>query len=423
MIEAQGSSPLSGEVAAQPPEKRRFALFQPLRSRDFRLIWGGFTLSLLAFQLSFVGIAWLTLQLTGSPLSTGGVLAAAAVPRGVLGLLAGAASDRFGARRIGVISSLVRVAAMGSLAALALKGVVNMPEIYALAVVFGGADAFYGPSRASLLPQTVSDDQLEPATALEQTTQALGSLLGPALAGVVVAKLGAGYALGGDALLFIGVTFATAAVRVGAPRAQAEGAPVGLVGDIVAGLRYVFGDPLLRALIVLVSAMTLAANGPVDVGLAALARYHLGGPAAFGIMLAGFGAGSLVGSLLAGVLPPGRLFRRILLAALFFAVGMPLLGVVPSVVYATLLTVGLGVVAGVISVLASAWIMRRTDASMMGRVMSLLMVTTVGLSPLSLAISGAIAQFSIPLVFLASGALMLAAAAGGAMSRTVREAE
>lgn len=404
------------------PAAARPSLLTPLRQRDFRLLWTGLTLSLVAGQLSYIGLAWLTLQLTGSPLAMGGVLAAEAIPQGVLGLLAGAVCDRLGPRRTGVASSVVRVSAMGILAALALSHSAHMTEIYAIGIMFGAASAFYSPSRASLIPQSVSAEQLQAANSLEQSTQALGGLVGPALAGLIVARLGAGYALGADALLFVGVTLTTAAVRIGAPRNRADGAPTGILGDVVAGLRYAFTDPVLRSLILLATAMTFAIQGPIDVGLAAEARYRLGGAVAFGVTLAAFGGGSLAGSLLAGLLPPGRILLRLLGTALTFAIGMPLLGLAPNLLIAGLLAAGMGVSAGAISVAATTWLMQRTAPEMMGRLLSVLQVAQVGLSPLSLAIAGAVTQVSIPLVFVGSGAIILATVLLGATSRTVREA-
>lgn len=398
-------------VAAAPA---RTSLRAPVRVREFRLFWLGFTASLVADQLSLVGLAWLALQLTGSPLATGGVLTAAAVPRGALGLLGGAVADRFGPRKVGVLTSAARVITMGSLAALAVTGTARMLEVYALAFLFGAGDAFYGPTRGSLLPRTVPAEQLEAANSIEGSTQALANLVGPAVAGLLVAKAGAGFALAGDAGLYVLVTVATAALRVGAADRGDGDARLSIWADVLSGLRYVWHDPVLRTLIIVASAMTVAVTGPIDVGLTALARYRLGGPIGLGVMFAGFGAGSLAGSLLAGMLPPGRVLNRLVAVGLVFAVGMPLLGVAPNLPVALALTLVMGVAAGLINVIATTWLMRRTDQAMMGRLFSVIMVTQVSMSPLSLAGAGALAQVGVPFVFAAAGAVMLVGAAAAA---------
>jgi MFS family permease len=406
---------------ALPAAAARTSLLDPLRGRDFRLLWSGTILSLLGDGLTRVALTWLVLQLTGSPLATGGVLAAAAIPSGVLGLLGGAAADRFGARRIGVLTTLVRCGGMGLLAALVLSHTVLLVEIYALAIAFGAADAFYGPSRASLIPRTVPDEQLEAANGLEGTANSLLMLIGPALGGLLVAKAGSGYAFLADAVLMAVVVLLTARLRAGEAIAADGGQPTTLLGDVAAGLRYAFSDPVLRTLIVLVTAMTFAINGPESVGFAALARIRWGGPISLGLTLGAFGAGSLVGSLLAGMLPPGRVLLKLVGVGVVFSAGLALIGFAPNVGVAMALTAGMGVAGGLINVIGGSWLMRRTAPAMMARLMSLMMVTSVGAAPLSLAVAGAIAQYNVTWMFVGAGALMLTASLAALASRTVRE--
>jgi len=406
-------------VAAAAPV--RTSLLAPLAVRDFRLLWAGSVVSLLGDGLGRIALTWLVLQMTGSPLATGGVLAASAVPSGVLGLLGGATADRFGARRIGVLTTLVRTAGMGLLAVLVLSRTVQLAEIYVLAIAFGAADAFYGPSRASLIPRSVSSEQLEAANGLEGTSTSLLSLIGPAAGGLLVAKAGPGFAFAANAALMAIVVLLTARLQVGEALRSLEGEPTTLLGDVAAGLRYAFSDPVLRALIVMVTAMTFAISGPESVGFAALARIRWGGPIALGLTLGSFGAGSLVGSLLAGMLPPGRVLLKLVGVGVVFSFGLALIGFAPNVGVAMALTAGMGLAGGLINVVGSSWLMRRTEPAMMARLMSLLMVTGVGAAPLSLAAAGAVAQYSVTVLFVGAGALMLAASLAALASRTVRE--
>lgn len=399
----------------------RWALLAPLQGRDFRLLWSGTVLSLVGDGLAGIALTWLALQLTGSPLATGGVLAASAIPRGALGILGGAVADRFGARRVGVITTVVRSAGMGMLALLVLSGLARIGEVYVLAVVFGVADAFYGPSRGSLLPRSVPAEQLEAANGLEGSASSLFSLLGPALGGLLVAKAGTGYAFLADAILYIGVTILTAELRIG-PASRDDGqVPATLLGDVLAGLRYAFGDPVLRVLLIVVTAMTFAMSGPESVGLATLAKIRWGGAVALGLSLGAFGAGSLIGSLVAGMLPPGRVLLRLVGVGVVFSLGLALIGVAPNLPAAMALTAGMGLFGGVINVIGGSWLMRRTDPAMMGRVVSLLMVTSVAAVPLSMAAAGVIAQLSVTLLFALAGAVMLVASLAALASRTVRE--
>lgn len=417
------TSPPSGEESRAPMggERAGISLLGPLRGHDYRLLWSGSVLSSLADGLTGVALVWLALQMTGSPLAAGGVLAASALPRGGLGILGGAVADRFGPRRVGVLTTLVRALGMGVLASLVLSRTVQLAELYMLAVVFGAADAFFGPSRASLIPRTVPAEQIEAANALEQSALSLLNLIGPAAGGLLVAKTSTGYAFLADALLYIGVTVLTFQLRTGSAQPGGDEVRKGILGEVMAGLRYTLGDPVLRTMIVVVTAMTFAISGPETVGFAAQARLHWGGAFALGLTLGAFGGGSLIGSLLAGMLPRGRVLLRLVPVGITFAVGLALIGVAPNVFVAMALTAAMGVAGGAINVIGSSWLMRRTEPAMMGRVMSLLMVTGVAFAPLSQAAAGAVAQVNVTLMFSLAGAVMLAASLSALLSRTVRE--
>lgn len=395
-------------------------LLGPLRRRNFLLLWSGGGASMLADQLSLVALAWLSLQLTGSPLTVGGVLTAAAIPRGVLMLLGGTVADRIGGQSLSLLTAAARVITMGLLAGLVLAQVVQLWEVYVLAFAFGVADAFYGPARGSLVPRTVDSEQLEAANSLSGITQALTGLLGPALGGLLVARAGTGYALAADASCFVFVTVTTAAMRFEPLVVEAAGGARAILGDVVAGLRYVLGDPLLRTLLLIGTTMNFAAAGPVDVGLAALARQRLGGAVGLGIMLGAFGAGSLVGAVLAGVRPSRRIMPPLLGAAFLVGVLMPLIGIAPNVPVVVALDGLAGVAAGAAGVGISAWVMRRTDPAMMGRTVAALSLMSYGVTPFSLAAAGAVAQVSVPLLFAGAGALLVLAGVAGLANRTLR---
>lgn len=375
---------------------------------------------MVADQLSFVAFAWLALQLTGSPLTVGTVLTAAAVPRGVLTVVGGTVADRIGARRLALLASIARVLVMGFLSALVLTHAVRLWEVVALSLLFGLGDAFYAPARGSLMPRIIPPEQFDAANSLTSTSQALAQLGGPALAGLLVARAGTGYALAGDALCFAIVAISTAALRVAPLEPTTRQAPASILAELVEGIRYVFGDPGIRTLMLLGAAMNFAATGPIDVGLAALARERLGGAGGLGVMLAAFGGGSLVGILLAGVIRGGRMLPRLVGAAFVFGALMPLLGIVPALPEAIALILVMGMAAGAVSVVAASWVMRRTEARMMGRLVGVLSLTSTGMVPFSMAASGAVAQVSVPLLMAAGGAVMLLAGIAGVANRTVR---
>src|SRR5215207_4187547 len=142
----------------------------PFAVRDFRLLWAGETISALGDQFALIALPWLALVLTGSGLALGSVLALMAVPRALLMLIGGVSVDRLSPRRVMIASNAVRLVAVGLLAVVVLGGVVELWMLYAFALVFGMADAFFFPAQQSMVPQLVEQDQLQRANGIVQGT-------------------------------------------------------------------------------------------------------------------------------------------------------------------------------------------------------------------------------------------------------------
>src|SRR5215475_8781665 len=143
----------------------RPARWQVLRSRAFLVLLGAQAASLLGDFSNYVAVAWLVLELTGSNLAVGAVLAAASVPRAVLMLLGGAVSDRFSPRSSMLVGGLARALVMGILAALALTHTVQLWHLFVGSFLIGIIAAFYLPASTSMLPRIVPSSQLEAGNA------------------------------------------------------------------------------------------------------------------------------------------------------------------------------------------------------------------------------------------------------------------
>ena len=385
----------------------------PLRIAHFRNLWIAATLSLFGDQFYLVALPWLVLQLTSSSLSLAAIMMAAAVPRAVLILGGGALSDRIPPRRILIATGLTRAALVATVALLTGSGVIQVWHLYVLAFAFGIADAFASPASAALLPSLVSPEQYAPANAMLHGSAELSTLLGPAPAGLVVKHWGLAPAFWIDATSFVGLVLALWRVPDrGLPsEASARGAEAGVLGSIRDGLRYVVRDPGLRTLIVVSAVLNMCMAGPLTIGLATMAKFRFGSATAYGILLSCFGGGSLVGMIVAGSVKrlPGRGW---LLTALMFAMAAALLGL--ALVYALVpvaaLLTAMGACAGLVNVQIMSWIQLTVAREMLGRVMSVLMLSAVGLFPVSLVIAGAVAQAHLAELFLGAGGLVLAAA-------------
>jgi len=405
---------------AVAPARGPARILRPLAGRDFRLLFSGETISLLGDQFHFVALAWLVLQLTGSGLAVGTVLMVAGIPRAVFILVGGAFADRASPRSVMLISNAVRGTFVGVLAILVLSGSAELWQLYVLAAVFGIVDAFFWPALSTIVPMLVPEDHLPAANALMQGSQQLTGLIGPALAGLLVAAVGTGLAFGIDAASFIVAAGALVLIRGGRRHAPAEAsreAPrANVLGTIRSGVAFAWRDPAIRSLLLLSAALNFAINGPVSVGLAWLAHNRFeGGAAAFGIMLSAFGAGALVGAVVAGSLGRIRELGWVTLGgSVVMGVALGLIGFAPSVIVIMVLNLAIGLAVGLLNVRIVAWLQVRTPSDMIGRVMSLVMLGGLALSPLSLAAAGLLVDLgAATLCFAVAGGLVVVAALAG----------
>ena len=377
--------------AAAAPRSGPGSMLRPLRLRDFRLLFTGETISLIGDQFHFIALAWLALELTGSGLVLGSVLLVAGLPRMVLVLVGGALADRISPRNVMLVSNALRTGVVALLAILVISGRVELWMLYPFALFFGAVDAFFWPAQGTIVPMLVDEDDLPAANGLTQGSQQLTGLIGPAIAGVFVAAVGTGWAFGLDA-----ATFAVAALAlyliVGGRRPATTGgeARPGMLSTIATGVAYAWHDPALRSLLLLSAALNFALSGPITVGLAWMAANKFdGGAGAFGFMLAAFGAGALFGAIVGGSVGRVRELGWVTVGtSLAIGVGFSFMGVAPSVPAVMLIGALVGVGIGFTNVRIVAWLQARTPETMIGRVMSLVMMGGVVMSPLSLALAG-----------------------------------
>jgi Na+/melibiose symporter-like transporter len=335
-----------------------------------------------------------------------------AIPRALFMLIGGVSVDRLSPRRVMLGSNAVRLVAVTALGVVVLAGLAELWMLYAFALVFGVADAFFFPAQTSIVPQLVEPDQLQRANGIVQGTAQATVLVGPALAGIIIAALGsegADTAGIGIALLLDAFTFAISMVtlRLIRARRRAVQAVTSILESIREGVRFVWGRPSMRAVIALSLSANLFIVGPFEVGLPYFAYTRLAeGAAAFGVLLAAFGGGSLVG-LAAGAMlpapPPARLGTVVILAISLAGLGLAALAPVHSTVLAAVMTAGSGIALGYGNLLGLTWIQTRIPPDLMGRVMSLMMMGSMGLVPVSMLIAGATVQISLEVTLVGAG--------------------
>ena len=413
-------------MSAAVARLRGLPIWSALGARDFRLLWASEGVSVVGDQFHYVALAWLIISMTGSGLALGTVLIAAGVPRALLLVPFGVLADRRPPRSLMLAAHLGRGVIVGVVAGLAATGQATLPVLAALGALFGAVDALYLPAQQAFLPRAVSQDRLPSANALLQGTLQLASIVGPPLAGVVIALVGTGSAFAIDAISFVAAAgfvmlMATGAVvQAGASHPAAEGAPAapatapGGPGEsfgesLRAGFRYLAGDPAIRMLLALSFLLNFAVNGPGAVGMAWLAQRRFDvGPVGLGLMGAGWAVGALIGTAVAGSVRLDRQGYVVVAAVLVSGVALAAVGLLawfPGVL-AALFVMGLAI--GYLNVIGVSWLQARVEVAMLGRVMSLVLVAGFGITPLSTAIAGALIDVNATALFVGSGLLVVA---------------
>jgi MFS family permease len=370
-----------------------------LRTREFRLLFGGQAVSVLGDRMAVVALAFAVLEIGGSVSDVGLVLAAGTFPLVATVLVGGVVADRVSRRAVMVVSDFVRIASQGTMAALLIGGVAEVWMLALLAGVTGAATGFFSPASTGLLPEVVLAEQLQPANALRASAVSTGEILGPVVGGVLVAAAGAGWAIGIDAVTFALSAACLAMLRV-PKRVAAQRSS--FVADLREGWvafrsrRWIWTFVGYFAIVNLLWG-AWGVLGPI------VAERDLGGAAAWGTILAAMGVGALAGSLLAAHVKPRR---PLLLAALtdaLFVLPLAFLAAAPPVplIACSALLAGAGM-ALTISVWEST-LQRHVPGESLSRVSSFDWFGSLAFYPLGLAVWGPVAA-----VIGISGSLWLA---------------
>ena len=403
-----------------PVEQTEEAGWRPLLNRRFATFLAAEIVSLTGDQFYLVAMPWLVLGMTGSPMAVGAVVAAAALPRALFLLLAGALADRWPAGSLIVWSSLSRLALVSVLAFLTGTGRIELWMLFLLALGFGVGDAFYFPARNALIPDLVKPEALLTGNAVAQATSEAATFLGPVLVGALIAGLGSrsGTDTKGIAVAFAvdALTFAIAAILIILIRAPNEPKTEHnwsstLWKSTLQGIRFAKSDPFLRRSLVLIGAGTFLLTGPLYVGLPVLAATrYVNGVADYGWILGLFGAGSLAGiatAALAGRTTGRSLPWTMAICPLVLGVGLGLLGLVNSAALAMLIGCIMGFAQGFLVVHFLTHLQTGIPRHVLGRIMSLLMLSVIGLSPLSSGIAGVVLEYDVRWLMVGAGGTLV----------------
>lgn len=375
----------------------RFKILEPLSIRDFALLWTGLTVSGTGDGITLVALAWQVYELSNVPTAMSVVGVAWSLPMVVFLLLGGVVSDRFDRRSVMIASDLVRGVAVAAMGVLSITGLLELWHVWALIGVYGAGEAFFGPAFGAIVPDIVPKTQLVAANSLEQLVRpATFQLVGPAVGGLAIAALGgeAGYVFLADAATF---GFSAACLTAMRARSVRELDPAGrrsALGEIAEGLRFVRSQTWCWATLAMAALVLLCYLGPWEVLLPYVVKNQLGGGADdLGLVFAVGGVGAITASLVMAQRGLPRRHMRFMYVAFALEAGalaLYALATEPWHAMAVALFASGSATAGM--VVWGTLMHALVPAQLRGRVRSLDWLVSIGLVPLSFAITGPMAE-------------------------------
>jgi MFS family permease len=366
-------------------------MFRSLRVRNYRLYAGGQVISLTGTWMQRVAQDWLILELSGnSGAAIGVVLALQFGPTLLFSMFGGLLADRYDKRRILFATQSIMIAQAAVLGLLDVTGAVQLWHVYLLAAVLGITSAIDIPVRQSFVVEMVGGTDLPNAVSLNSVTFNLARIIGPALAGVLIAAVGTGWVFLGNAVFTIAVIVGLALMRTGE---LFRSAPTGRTpGQLREGLRYVKGRPELVLPMVLVFVVgTFGLNYPVTMAL--LAKEVFGrGAAGYGLFTTAIAVGSLGGALMSTRRTTIPRTRLLLTACFAFGFMEVLVSLMPTYWSTVAMLLPMGAAALTFTIAANSTVQLGSDPAFRGRVMALYMMCFTGGTPIGAPLVGVISD-------------------------------
>jgi MFS family permease len=395
------------EASTPLPSQRRAGTFRALHSQPFRLYFTGQVASASGTFLQQTAMGWLVLKLTGNAASLGLVLAAGGVPQLLFGPWGGSIADRVDLRRLLIGTQVAFGLLAGLLWVLALAGHANVPVILVISVASGVVSIADSPARQAFISSLVTPDDLSSAVSLNGVVVNSARVVGPAIAGVLIATVGTTPCFGINALSYIAVIAALIAIRpltAGAKKRKAT-------GGVLDGLKYARGrQQLWLPLTMMALVGLLAFNFSVILPVLADQTFH-GTGSTYGLLTTVLSIGSVAGSLGVGLVRhPRRIY--LVFTALAFGVCLTATAFAPDVAVACVALLLTGVAAFSFVTMASTTLQLHSAPSYRGRIMALWVFVYIGTTPVGSIITGAITSAGGTRAALLTGAAACLAAAG-----------
>ena len=386
--------------------------WRALRHRNFRLFFGGQTISLIGTWMTRVATGWLVYRLTGSALLLGTVSFAGQIPTFLVAPFAGVWVDRLDKRQVLVWTQTLSMVQSLTLAALTLSGHITIPLLLTLSVMQGCINAFDMPGRQSFMIMMVDDKRdLQNAIAINSSMVNVARLIGPSLAGMLIAVSSEGWCFLVDGISYIAVMASLLMMRLHAPVVQRKA--TSMFAELTAGWTYVSEFLPIRTILLLFALVSLMGM-PFVVLMPIFAKVVLhGGAHTLGFLMAAMGLGALVSALsLAARRNVRGLARMIPIAAAVFGLGLIGFGLSHWfwLSMATVFIAGMGMMQGIAA--SNTVIQTIVTDDKRGRVMSYYTMAFMGMAPFGSLLTGTMAHnFGAPWTVIMNGSVVLLGAA------------
>lgn len=421
-IPAQVAQPLNSDtIQEEPPEPAGLSepyypgTFGSLAIRDFRFLWIANLFASFAMQMQIVARGWLIYDMTGSPLALTWVMLSFMLPSFVFSLAGGVVADRLQKKSVIVISQLLNTTATVLLAYIIYSGSVGFWHFIFIGLFNGTILSFSMPARSALIPEVVGEANLVNAMALQGATFNLSRILGPALAGGLIAVFAAGdttstrgvgivfFIIAG---LYLAAVFATALINyLGNPSASNDASPI---DDIKEGFQYMWEDKVILGLLIM-SFVPFTFGFSASFLLPAFNQDIIGGgPDDLGFLMTAMGVGAFLGSMMLARLGDiSRKGRVMFISSYLWATAVLAFAFSDTLAVALLTGAATGLFGSVFGALNMSLIQLTVRPDIRGRVMAIMMMT-FGLMPLGVIPVSALAEFVGIDIALMFGAAMLA---------------
>jgi MFS family permease len=365
-----------------------FLISRALHSSNYRLFFGGQSVSLIGTWITQIAMSWLVYRLTNSALLLGVVGFTSQIPVFLLTPFAGVLIDRWDRHRALVVTQTLSMAQSFALAILTLTGVINVWHIIALSAFQGLIDAFDMPARQSFVVEMLEKrEDLANAIALNSSMVNSARLIGPSIAGVLIATVGEGMCFLIDGISYTGVIAALVGMKITPRTIEAETSNV--LQRLKEGFSYAFSFAPIRSILFLIGLVSLVGR-PYLVLMPVFAKDVLhGGSHAFGFLMGASGIGALVGSIyLASRKTVRGLGKIIVLSAIIFSIGLVVfsLSQIFWLSFCMMLLTGFGMIVQMAS--SNTVLQTIVDEDKRGRVMSLYTMALMGMAPFGSLLAG-----------------------------------